>query len=247
MGDRRGVPQHPPDVDRLEHRTRYTSSRVSSSRRANPISRTSTAPRPLPPSPARSNSTLHELALAGHDPLPVYAPIEAPPQGYYRLLYGRHPVHTFAKTQNTPLLNELYPENELWLNADAAAAQGLRMANTSGWRTRTAPAAAPSRSRLPSVSARTPSLWPTVLANSRRSDPGQGQRSQRHATPDALCARSDQRRRRYARQLCAHCEGGIAWRPTLFCSTLPAVSAARPAWQPAKRAMNCRPAHSISI
>ncbi len=67
-----------------------------------------------------------ELALAGHDPLPVYTPVEEPPQGYFRLLYGRHPVHTFAKTQNTPLLNELYPENEVWVNADAAAAQGLQ-------------------------------------------------------------------------------------------------------------------------
>ena len=67
-----------------------------------------------------------ELALAGHDPLPVYTPTEEPPQGYYRLLYGRHPVHTFAKTQNTPLLNELCPENELWLNANVAAEQGLQ-------------------------------------------------------------------------------------------------------------------------
>jgi len=67
-----------------------------------------------------------ELLLAGHDPIPVYEPVEEPPQGYFRLLYGRHPVHTFAKTQNTPLLNELYNENEVWVNADAAAAQGLR-------------------------------------------------------------------------------------------------------------------------
>ena len=67
-----------------------------------------------------------ELALSGQDPLPVYTPTAEPPQGYFRLLYGRHPVHTFAKTQNTPLLNQLNPENDLWLNADAAAAQGLK-------------------------------------------------------------------------------------------------------------------------
>jgi len=66
----------------------------------------------------------HELEEAGHDPLPVYEPVEQPPQGFYRLLYGRHPVHTFAKTQNTPVLNELYPENELWLNAAEAADAG---------------------------------------------------------------------------------------------------------------------------
>jgi thiosulfate reductase/polysulfide reductase chain A len=62
----------------------------------------------------------HELALAGHSPVPTYEPVEEPPEGYLRLLYGRHPVHTFAKTQNTPLLHELYPENEVWVNEDLA-------------------------------------------------------------------------------------------------------------------------------
>jgi thiosulfate reductase/polysulfide reductase chain A len=66
-----------------------------------------------------------ELALAGFDPLPIYEPVEEPPQGYFRLLYGRHPAHTFAKTQNTPLLHELYPENEVWINEDAAAGIGI--------------------------------------------------------------------------------------------------------------------------
>lgn len=66
-----------------------------------------------------------ELALGGQDALPAYEPVEEPPQGFFRLLYGRHPVHTFAKTQNTPLLSSLYPENELWVNADAAAGQGV--------------------------------------------------------------------------------------------------------------------------
>ncbi len=65
------------------------------------------------------------LGLAGLDPMPVYEAPEEPPQGYFRLLYGRHPVHTFAKTQNTPLLSELYPENEVWLNADKAAEMGV--------------------------------------------------------------------------------------------------------------------------
>ncbi len=49
-----------------------------------------------------------------------------PPAGYFRLLYGRSPVHTFGKTQNTPLLAELMPENAVWLNADVAATQGIR-------------------------------------------------------------------------------------------------------------------------
>jgi thiosulfate reductase/polysulfide reductase chain A len=62
----------------------------------------------------------HELELAGFDPIPTYEPVEEPPEDYFRLLYGRHPVHTFAKTQNTPLLSELYSENEVWINAAAA-------------------------------------------------------------------------------------------------------------------------------
>lgn len=65
------------------------------------------------------------LATAGFDPMPVYEPVDEPPDGYFRLLYGRHPVHTFAKTQNTPVLHELYPENEVWVNASVAFELGL--------------------------------------------------------------------------------------------------------------------------
>jgi len=54
------------------------------------------------------------------DPLPKYEPTPDAPAGFFRLLYGRSPVHTFSRTQNTPLLNELMPENEVWLNADVA-------------------------------------------------------------------------------------------------------------------------------
>ena len=65
-----------------------------------------------------------ELADAGFDAMPVYEPTDEPPAGYYRLLYGRAPSHTFAKTQNTPVLNDVYPENELWINEDEATALG---------------------------------------------------------------------------------------------------------------------------
>jgi thiosulfate reductase/polysulfide reductase chain A len=66
-----------------------------------------------------------QLADANLDPIPVYEPTEEPPAGYYRLLYGRVPMHTFAKTQNTPLLSEMYAENEVWVNEDAAGVQGF--------------------------------------------------------------------------------------------------------------------------
>ncbi|MEZ4720165.1 MAG: molybdopterin-dependent oxidoreductase, partial [Caldilineaceae bacterium] len=67
-----------------------------------------------------------DLALAGLDAIPVYEAVDEPPDGYFRLLYGRNPVHTFAKTQNTPLLNELVPENEVWVNEDKAKEAGVK-------------------------------------------------------------------------------------------------------------------------
>ena len=57
-----------------------------------------------------------QLADAGFDPMPVYTPPEPVPQGFYRLNYGRVPAHTFGKTVNNPLLFELSPENQLWVN-----------------------------------------------------------------------------------------------------------------------------------
>ncbi len=59
-------------------------------------------------------------------PMPDYEPTVEPPAGYFRLLYGRNPLHTFARTQNTPVLNELYPENDLWINEGVAAKLGLK-------------------------------------------------------------------------------------------------------------------------
>ncbi len=58
--------------------------------------------------------------------MPVYEPIDEPPAGYFRLLYGRNPVHTFAKTQNTPVLNDIVSENEIWVNAGAAEQLGVK-------------------------------------------------------------------------------------------------------------------------
>jgi thiosulfate reductase/polysulfide reductase chain A len=67
-----------------------------------------------------------QLAEVGFDPVPRYAKHEQPPEGYFRLLYGRAPVHTFSKTQSNPLLRDMMNENELWINADIAAKIGLR-------------------------------------------------------------------------------------------------------------------------
>lgn len=69
------------------------------------------------------------LEKAGHDPLPRFEPTPAPPPGTFRLLYGRSPVHTFARTQNTPALHALQPENEVWLNDAAAASLAVKDAD----------------------------------------------------------------------------------------------------------------------
>jgi thiosulfate reductase/polysulfide reductase chain A len=63
-----------------------------------------------------------ELKALGFDPLPNYVPQEEGPPGSFRLLSGRAPLHTFGRTTNNRLLAEPYPENEVWLNADAARA-----------------------------------------------------------------------------------------------------------------------------
>jgi thiosulfate reductase/polysulfide reductase chain A len=70
-----------------------------------------------------------QLADKGFDPMPVYTPPEPVPKGYYRLNYGRMPAHTFGKTTNNPLLFELAPENQLWVNPLAASQHGLASGN----------------------------------------------------------------------------------------------------------------------
>ena len=57
-----------------------------------------------------------------------FKPYERPKQpepGYYRLAFGRSPVHTHGRTQNNPVLSEIMPENSLWINADEAAKLGI--------------------------------------------------------------------------------------------------------------------------
>ncbi|MBI5441691.1 MAG: molybdopterin-dependent oxidoreductase [Deltaproteobacteria bacterium] len=66
-----------------------------------------------------------ELAEEGADPMPRYTPPVEPPKGFVRLIYGRAPMHSFARTQNNATLNGLMPENEVWLHPAAARAAGV--------------------------------------------------------------------------------------------------------------------------
>jgi thiosulfate reductase/polysulfide reductase chain A len=67
------------------------------------------------------------LASNGFDPMPTYHEddVDEPPRGYYRLLFGRAPTHTFGRTTNNRLLSEVYAENAVWVNSDVAATWGL--------------------------------------------------------------------------------------------------------------------------
>lgn len=56
----------------------------------------------------------------GFDPMPRYTAHPEPPQGYYRLNYGRAPMHTFSRTSNNPNLYDLMEENSLWVNPKVA-------------------------------------------------------------------------------------------------------------------------------
>lgn len=60
------------------------------------------------------------LKEAGFDPLPKYTPHIDPPENFYRLNYGRAPMHTFSRTANNPNLSEMMKENNIWINPKVA-------------------------------------------------------------------------------------------------------------------------------
>jgi thiosulfate reductase/polysulfide reductase chain A len=67
-----------------------------------------------------------DLAAEGFDPIPVYKPHEEPPEGFYRLNYGRAPSHSFSRTSNNPNLTDIMEENDLWVNPKVAKIWGLK-------------------------------------------------------------------------------------------------------------------------
>jgi thiosulfate reductase / polysulfide reductase chain A len=67
-----------------------------------------------------------QLLEKGFDPVPKYTKHPQPPDGYFRLLFGRSPLHTFSRTTNNPMLTDLQPDNDLWINAKKGKAMGLK-------------------------------------------------------------------------------------------------------------------------
>jgi len=61
-----------------------------------------------------------DFADLGFDPLPVYTHHPEPPQNFYRLIYGRAPMHTFSRTSNNHNLWDLMKENSVWVNPKIA-------------------------------------------------------------------------------------------------------------------------------
>ncbi len=66
-----------------------------------------------------------EFEKQGFDPLPNYVAHDEPPANYYRLIYGRAPMHTFSRTANNPYLTDLMDENDVWVNPKVAKIWGL--------------------------------------------------------------------------------------------------------------------------
>ncbi|HKK74191.1 MAG TPA: molybdopterin-dependent oxidoreductase [Saprospiraceae bacterium] len=67
-----------------------------------------------------------EMEKHGFDPIPNYKEHPQPPAGFYRLIYGRAPAHTFSRTANNPHLSDLMKENALWVNPKVAKLWGLK-------------------------------------------------------------------------------------------------------------------------
>ena len=65
------------------------------------------------------------LEDAGFKSFPEYEPVAPPPEDRFRLTIGRCALHTHMSTQNNPYLNEIVPENRLWINAESARRMGI--------------------------------------------------------------------------------------------------------------------------
>jgi len=61
-----------------------------------------------------------DLEAKGYDPMPKYTEHKQPDPGFYRLIYGRAPMHTFGRTANNPNLTDLKSENKMWVNPKVA-------------------------------------------------------------------------------------------------------------------------------
>jgi thiosulfate reductase/polysulfide reductase chain A len=66
-----------------------------------------------------------KLEKQGLPSLLPYTSPASPPEGQFRLTFGRCALHTQGHTANNPLLFEQMPENVLWINAGSAKSLGI--------------------------------------------------------------------------------------------------------------------------
>ncbi len=66
------------------------------------------------------------LEDAGFKSFPPYESMPKLPENQFRLVVGRVALHTHVSTQNNPYLNEICPENALWINSQRAAGLGIK-------------------------------------------------------------------------------------------------------------------------
>jgi thiosulfate reductase/polysulfide reductase chain A len=58
--------------------------------------------------------------------LPPYVAPEGPPEGSFRLLFGRNGYQAHGQHQNNPILCDLLDVNKLWINTVAAKKLGIK-------------------------------------------------------------------------------------------------------------------------
>lgn len=66
------------------------------------------------------------LRRDGFDALPPFEEREPAPDGAFRLIFGRHAIHTHAQTQNNEYLHEVLPQNTLWIHPSRAESLEIR-------------------------------------------------------------------------------------------------------------------------
>ena len=66
-----------------------------------------------------------KLEKSGFHSFAPYVAPKKPAEGSFRLTFGRTAVNAHAQSQNNPYLNEIVPENSLWINADEARKLGI--------------------------------------------------------------------------------------------------------------------------
>ena len=67
-----------------------------------------------------------KLEKVGFRSFAPYVTPKKPAEGFFRLTFGRTAVHAHAQSQNNPYLNEIVPENTLWINTDEAVKLGIK-------------------------------------------------------------------------------------------------------------------------